>query len=177
MDMASTVAKGGAAVPKLPATHGAIPLDRGMPRRIFISIGQSGGIAIDRNESARLRLERPGTTAIPLKGGSDNAVRDAKLDKAARGFEAIFLRQLFRAMRTTVPGAGPYGNGSAGEIYSDMIENGLSESMSEQGRLGIARMLQKQFKTGQKTELPGTVAPASVPQPDSVSATGSFPGP
>ena len=173
MDMISTGNAGGAAL-KIPGSHKAIPLDKGLSPRVFKSIGQTGGgIALNRNVSSPMRIERPGMAAIPLKGGTD-AVRDAKFREAARGFEAIFTRQLLKTMRTTVPGAGLYGSGAAGDIYGDMIENGLSETMSEQGRLGIARLLVNRFESRRNSGIREAVMPPAKTEPDSGA---SFPGP
>ncbi len=162
---------------KIPGSHKAIPLDKGPSPRVFKSIGQpGGGISLDRNVSSPLRIVRPGTTAIPLTNGKDGEVRDAKLREAARGFEAIFIRQLLKTMRTTVPGAGPYGSGAAGDIYGDMVENAISETMSAQGRFGIARVLLDKFGVESNSGAKKVVTPQFKTEPDSASVPVQLPG-
>ncbi len=63
--------------------------------------------------------------------------KKAKLREAARGFEAVFLRQLITEMRKTLDGEGLFGSGAAGEIYSDLLGNAMAESAARRGPLGI----------------------------------------
>ena len=63
--------------------------------------------------------------------------KKAKLREAARGFEAVFLRQLITEMRKTLDGEGLFGSGAAGEIYSDLLGNAMAESAAKRGPLGI----------------------------------------
>lgn len=172
MDMVST-GTAGKYVQKIQGPRTSIPLERGSPKKVFMGLARPEGIAIDRNAPSPMRIKRPGTVAIPLKGGTDDTVRDAKLREAARGFEAIFLRQLLRTMRTTIPGAGPYGNGAAGDIYGDMIENGLAETMSERGNIGVARLLIDRFEHAGVSRT-GTAVPLSTAKPDSGSSPDLF---
>lgn len=96
-------------------------------------------------------------TFMPLKKGNepyklkrtsapDNVeARKVKLRKAAEGFEAIFIRQFMKVMRSTVPNGGMFGSGAVGEIYSDMMDNSIAEILSKRSTLGIADTLYRQL--------------------------------
>ena len=70
---------------------------------------------------------------------------DPKVLKAARDFEAIFVRQMLKSLeKTTAAGCGT--QASAGEkTYGSMIVDTLSESMSKAGGLGLAEVIAKSF--------------------------------
>jgi len=71
--------------------------------------------------------------------------RKAKLKKAAVEFEAIFIRQLLKTMRSTVPGDGIFGRGVTGEIYAGMMDYAVAEKVARRGTLGIADALYRQL--------------------------------
>lgn len=66
---------------------------------------------------------------------------DPKALKAARDFEAIFVRQMLKSLeKTTAAGCGS--QASAGEkTYGSMIVDTLSESISKAGGLGLADVI------------------------------------
>ena len=91
---------------------------------------------------------KPEKETLPVeKTGSENMVeaRKMKLRKAARGFEAIFIRQLLSIMRSTISDGGMFGKGSVGEIYGDMMDNALAETLSERSILGLSDSLYRQL--------------------------------
>ncbi len=75
----------------------------------------------------------------------DIEVRKNKLRKAANDFEAIFARQILKSMRSTLEDGGMFGSGSIGEIYSDMMDNAISEIIAKRGELGLANSIYKQM--------------------------------
>lgn len=66
---------------------------------------------------------------------------DPKVVKAAKDFEAIFVRQMLKSLeKTTAAGCGT--QASAGEkTYGSMIVDTLSESISKAGGLGLADVI------------------------------------
>jgi len=103
------------------------------------------------------KLERNGNGAASLKADylpidSDGLnVKDAeylkeeKLKSAAADFEAIFIRQFMKSMRTSMLSEGMYGDGSSGEIYADMMDNAVAEQLSKKGVLGISDVIYRQL--------------------------------
>ncbi|HEX7740940.1 MAG TPA: rod-binding protein [Sphingobium sp.] len=80
----------------------------------------------------------------------------AQLEKTARQFEAIFLRQMIGTMRQAGPGDGLF-DSSASDQFRDMSDARTADSLAEKGTLGIAEMLLRQYG--------GRTAPAQAPAP------------
>jgi len=72
---------------------------------------------------------------------AEKAAKIRELREVTTEFEAIFVRQLFSSMRSTIPGDGMFGSGSEGEIYGDMMDNAIGEVISRRGNLKIGDML------------------------------------
>ncbi|GLV21785.1 hypothetical protein TomMM35A_16410 [Sphingobium sp. TomMM35A] len=81
----------------------------------------------------------------------------AQLEKVAKQFEAIFLRQMIGTMRQSGGGEGIF-DSSATEQFRDMSDARTADTMAEKGSLGIAEMLLRQYEARQP------VAPAAIAQ-------------
>jgi flagellar protein FlgJ len=77
--------------------------------------------------------------------GQPSAQAKADLQKAAKSFEAIFMRQMIGAMRSASLDEG-MGDSSASDQFRDMADSRTADSMAESGHgFGIAALLLKQF--------------------------------
>lgn len=81
----------------------------------------------------------------------------AQLEKAAKQFEAIFLRQMIGTMRQAGQGEGLF-DSSASDQFRDMADARTADSMADKGSLGIAEMLLRQFEG--RTAGPAATMPA-----------------
>lgn len=98
-----------------------------------------------------LRIETPAPPAL------DKPHQDLK--KATQQFEGYFLHELLKEMRKTIPDDKLLGDDGHGqEIFRDMMDQTLSESMSTRGDLGMAKMMYDQLAPG--------LAPAPAPKLD-----------
>lgn len=79
-------------------------------------------------------------TATTTQPGS----QQADLEKAAKAFEAIFMRQMLGAMRSASLDEG-LGDSSATMQFRDMADAKTADNMAETGKFGIAELLMKQF--------------------------------
>lgn len=70
------------------------------------------------------------------------------LAKAAKAFEAIFMRQLLGSMRSASQGEG-LGDSSATDQFREMADARMAEGLSDQGNLGIANLLLSQLEKRQ----------------------------
>jgi len=70
----------------------------------------------------------------------------AQLQKVAKQFEAIFLRQMIGTMRQSGGGEGIF-DSSATEQFRDMSDARTADTMAEKGALGIAEMLLRQYES------------------------------
>lgn len=86
-----------------------------------------------------------GPAAAPLDATSAARAQErAALEKAAKGFEAIFTRQLLQTMRNSSMGESIDGS-SAVDQFREMSDANMAEGLSKNGSLGIADMILKQL--------------------------------
>lgn len=67
-----------------------------------------------------------------------------ELRKVAQEFESVFLEQLLKTMRKTIPKSEFLSGGQSEEIYTYMLDQELSKKLSQRG-IGIADMLYRQL--------------------------------
>lgn len=80
----------------------------------------------------------------PEKAGVSRA--QERLKEACKGFEALFINEMLKSMRRTIPKSGLLDGGVQGRIYESMFDEAVSRALSERGALGIADMLYREFK-------------------------------
>ena len=93
------------------------------------------------------------TRAKPLQGrlaasgqASARNGQDRRLAKACADFEAIFVEQLFKTMRASVPESGMMDGGRAEEIYTSLLDQQIALEMSHgQGSVGLATQMQNKL--------------------------------
>lgn len=71
--------------------------------------------------------------------------RKTKLKKACQDLEALFLRQLMKSMRKTVPKSGLLEKGMAQDTYREMLDREFAKRMSHSSGIGLARILYRQL--------------------------------
>ena len=72
---------------------------------------------------------------------------DLKLRKACQEMEALFIHQMLREMRATVPESGLLPESAAAKIYRDMLDEAYSKIIAEsRDNLGLGEMLYRQLK-------------------------------
>lgn len=108
-----------------------------------------------------MTMQIANTTAASKSAAQPNAQAKAELEKTAKAFEAIFLRQMISTMRSSSLGDGLTDNGDS-EQFRDMADSKTADNMAETGKFGIADLLIKQL--GAKLNLtPDTPAKISEP--------------
>ncbi|NIJ08996.1 flagellar protein FlgJ [Sphingomonas vulcanisoli] len=83
------------------------------------------------------------TTAVKPATPAANPEQE-KLKKAAKAFEAIFVRQMIGSMRTASLGDGIMDSDSS-QQFRDMSDAKMADQIAEKGGLHIADMLIKQY--------------------------------
>lgn len=90
-------------------------------------------------------MEIGGSSSTGLTGAvASQAQRDPSLEKAARAFEAIFLRQMIGAMRGASLSEGLFDSSST-QQFRDMADSRVADQMAETSKFGIADLLMRQF--------------------------------
>ena len=84
------------------------------------------------------------TRAMARAGASDRApTGDARLAKTARQLEGVFVQQLYKAMRETVPEGG-IGSGGAGEdTFTSLMDQHIAEQTPGKWHHGLAGAIER----------------------------------
>ncbi len=104
---------------------------------------------------SRIAAAQLSKSAKPAGELSNRAVSDkeaAKIEKAAKDFETIFLGYLLKSMRRTVTESSLWGDGRDMKLYQAMLDEQLAAQMAESGGIGLAELLAEQLtpKLGDK---------------------------
>ncbi len=76
----------------------------------------------------------------------NRAVREAKLQKACQGFEAIFINVILQEMRKSIPDDGLLPTSSATRTWQQLFDNQLAETLASRQEMGVAKMLYQQLQ-------------------------------
>jgi len=84
-----------------------------------------------------------GNKKIPTVADASRPRSVSRIDEVSREFESLFLNELFKVMRQTVPkGANA---GLATEMFTGMLDSEIANASTRTGGLGIARMIRDQL--------------------------------
>ncbi|MBN2420153.1 MAG: peptidoglycan DD-metalloendopeptidase family protein [Deltaproteobacteria bacterium] len=86
---------------------------------------------------------KPGNS-LPVKNPVEE--RDNKLKEACKQFESVFVYEMLKSMRNSIPKTDLFSGGQAEEIYQSMLDQELSKNMAGQGSNSIANILYQQLK-------------------------------
>lgn len=75
----------------------------------------------------------------------DARVSDQRLKEACQDFEALFVGQLFAAMRASVPDDGLLARSSGEKIFQEMLDGEYAKAISRTERFGLSQMLYRQL--------------------------------
>lgn len=94
-----------------------------------------------------MKIENSGVH-IKVQDNKNNAgsLMDQKLKKATQDFEALFIDQVFKSMRKTIP-EGSFTKKSPGdEIYKEMFDTEVALHLAKGRGIGLSGMLYNQLK-------------------------------
>ena len=75
-----------------------------------------------------------------------------KLKKACTDFEALFMAQMLKSMRQTIPETGFLGKGLGNDIYQGFMDQEVSQKLSQSKGLGLGKAIYRQMlKREEKT--------------------------
>jgi len=87
------------------------------------------------------RIDAPAAAALPAAPD-----RLARLKEQSGKLEGVFVEQLFKAMRETVPQNGAFDGGQGEEIFTGMMDQKLADEVPAQWHRGIASALVKELR-------------------------------
>ena len=108
----------------------------------------------DPKAAAQLGLDNL-STSVPSKVSTDESP-EAILE-AAKAFEAVFINQLMKSMRKTLPEDGLLGKGFANQVFNGMLDQEYSQMASKSGQIGLANMIAEQFGVSASSTSPSKI--------------------
>jgi peptidoglycan hydrolase FlgJ len=94
----------------------------------------------------------PITPRIPVAPANAGA-EDAKLRKTARDLESLFVEQLYKAMRETVPqGEGVVDGGNGEDMFTSLMDQHLAADTPTQWAHGLADAAYRQLRRALPSE-------------------------
>jgi peptidoglycan hydrolase FlgJ len=98
------------------------------------------------------------------KNAKERLEKEKKLKKACADFESIFIYHMLKKMRSTVPKSALVNGMTGKDTYQMMMDQKVSEELSNKGGLGLQKMLSNQIKMEDKNSGSSTEPPRSKPQ-------------
>jgi Rod binding domain-containing protein len=83
-----------------------------------------------------------------------------KVREAAAQLSGLFARQLFAAMRATVPTDGPFGGGSGGALFTTMLDEHLADTGTARWTQRLGDAIARSMRAG-----PSGATPSAPPEP------------
>ncbi len=91
------------------------------------------------------------TNSLKMKS-LEQSVKNVKEDKALREscqeFEAIFIKEMLKSMKSTVKKSGLIKENMGEKLFDDMLYDEYAEKMSNTSDFGIADMMYRQLSVG-----------------------------
>ncbi len=103
----------------------------------------------------------PVAAAIPT-GAAAPTDRITRLQKATRDLEGVFVEQMFKAMRETVPSDGMVEGGSGEEMFTALLDQKMASVVPTRWESSLSEALLRQLR-GRVEPAEVTVAPPSSP--------------
>ena len=79
------------------------------------------------------------------KGATAGVDEAARLRHVARELEGVFVQEMFKAMRASVPEAGPFGGGAGEEMFTAMLDGEIATRAPARWERGLAEALYRQL--------------------------------
>ncbi|MGE5422407.1 MAG: rod-binding protein [Ignavibacteriales bacterium] len=71
---------------------------------------------------------------------------EKRLKESCQEFEAIFVSELLKSMRATIPKGGMMGENFGQDVFQSMLDDEYSKKVSETKSIGLADMMFQQMK-------------------------------
>ena len=99
-------------------------------------------INLNGNSLKNPRLNARAEKAKRLQQGVSQ--ENKSLKETADQFEVLFVHNLMKEMRKTVPQGGLLPNNHGGKIFQDMLDEKYAEGISRRGGLGLSKIIYEQ---------------------------------
>ena len=85
-------------------------------------------------------------TAAAIGASKVEAFREARSEQAFKDLEGLFLKELLKEMRKSIPDEGIFKKSHATEMYEEMLDDVFSKAMADSGQFGIAKQIAAQVE-------------------------------
>jgi flagellar protein FlgJ len=100
-----------------------------------------------------ISLPAGGVKGDAAVNNEEKSRQEKKLRKACADFESIFLYQMFKTMRNTIPQSGLTNKMTGKDTYQMMMDQKISEELAKKGGMGLQGVLFNQLhKTNKAAE-------------------------
>jgi len=87
----------------------------------------------------------PKHALAPTRASTEKDDSRARLRKASQDLESVFINELFKAMRQTVPDDGLLSQDPGQDLFTGMLDERIAQSYAGQGKTGIGDALYHQL--------------------------------
>lgn len=102
-----------------------------------------------------MSIRSVGASVAPLAPGRpSDTTQDAKLKKSAQQLEGVFVQQMFKAMRDTVPSDGMFSGGSGEQMFTGLLDERMAADTPAKWNHGLSEAIYKHLRQA----LPGAQA-------------------
>jgi peptidoglycan hydrolase FlgJ len=85
---------------------------------------------------------RMGMNSRAIRPGS----QDSKINSACTEMESLFIQNMFKEMRASIPKGGLTSGGKAEEMFTDMLDAEMAKTFSASGGIGLSSMVRRQLE-------------------------------
>lgn len=96
---------------------------------------------VDKAQNILKQRERGGTVES-----------NSEIDEACSELESLFIFQLLKEMRASIPKSDLVSGGRAEEIYTSMLDNQIAKELSSHGGIGLAALFRHQLAENKDTK-------------------------
>ncbi len=97
-----------------------------------------------------------------LGQSADKRIKEERLKAACAQFEALFVYQLLKRMRDTIPKAALFHGGLGEDTYTSMFDQEVASKLAEGKGIGLAQRLYEKFSeqaaSSKRSETPGLIS-------------------
>jgi flagellar protein FlgJ len=105
-----------------------------------LKIGESSGQVASAVMQAQIKRLQDSSEQM------QNSKSEAEAKKVAGQFESMIVSQMFKAMWQTVPDSQMFGHSNEQQIYKDMLNQAIADSLQEGPGLGVREVVYKDIK-------------------------------
>jgi peptidoglycan hydrolase FlgJ len=84
-------------------------------------------------------------------GAARPVAPNSKIDSACNEMESLFIQNMLKEMRASIPKGGLTSGGKAEEMFTDMLDAEMAKTISASGGIGLSSMVRGQMEAVAET--------------------------